>query len=253
MDQLVTTNVGGFPLILNDVRWFLGQIASGNHGVYQAFNNLLRGYGDNFIVQGCVEGGSPGAVTLTEGWVMLGGELLKVDAQAAFDEATDNTFIKQSTFNTLGNKDFQNGSNVDTYQENRAVISGSGGTLAYNGNTLSDLRTIAINGSTIVPLKKKIIDIGDWNMDTTTTVLVAHGLTATQSAAIRSVSVIIRDDGSTTTNPIGITSLSLPQGGIVSVDTNNVQLERLAGGIFDSTSFDATSFNRGWITIEYEG
>lgn len=142
MNKLLTndTKVGGFPLVLDDIRWFTGQLKAPNQqGVYQAFNNLLRGFGDNFIVQGCVEGGSPGAVTLTEGWILLAGELLKVDAQAAFNEAADNTFVKVTTFDSRGNKTFQNGAIEDVYEINRGNISGSGGTLAYNADTLAIL------------------------------------------------------------------------------------------------------------------
>lgn len=139
MDKLKTTNVGGFPLVLNDLRWFFGRLGTPDEGIYQAFNNLLRGFGDNLIIQGCVEGGAPGAITLTEGWILLDGELIKVDAQTAFNEATDNKFVKGTTFDARGNKEFQNGSIDGTYEKNRADITGTVGNLAYNGERISDI------------------------------------------------------------------------------------------------------------------
>jgi len=139
LNKLLTNNtkVGGFPLVLDDLRWFLGQLTAPNQqGIYQAFNNLLRGFGDDFIIQGCVLGGVSGAFTLTEGWILLDGELLKVDAQAAFDQAINNTFVKVTTFDSRGNKTFQNAAIEDTYEKNRANISGSSGNLSFIGDKL---------------------------------------------------------------------------------------------------------------------
>jgi len=136
MDRLKTTDTGGFPLRLDDIRWMLGQ---GNEGIYEALNHLLRGLGDNFIVQGVVASGTTPNVAITEGWVMLDGELLKVDAQSSIDTSTDNTFLKQTTFDASGSKTFQDLSVNDTYQKDRAVVSGLAGNLDHNGDDIQDL------------------------------------------------------------------------------------------------------------------
>ena len=39
--------------------------------------------------------------------------------------------------------------------------------------------------------------------------------------------------------------------GNIRADATNIRLQRIASGYFDNTSFDATSYNRGWITIHY--
>lgn len=135
MDKLKTSATGGFPFVLDDIRQFLGRL-SGSQGIYQAFNNILGSFGDNFIVQGCVLGGTPGAFTLTEGWIILDGELIKVDAQGPFDQAIDNTFVKVTTFDPRGNKTFQNATVEDTYEKNRADIIGSAGSLSFIGDAL---------------------------------------------------------------------------------------------------------------------
>lgn len=136
MDKFKTIGVGGLPHTLNDFRQFLGRLATPTEGIYQAFNNIVRGFGDSFIVQGCVVSGSTGAFSITEGWILLDGELIKVEAQGPFDESTDSNFTKVTTFDSRGTKTFLNGSIEETYEKNRGVISGTSGTLAFNGDAL---------------------------------------------------------------------------------------------------------------------
>lgn len=96
-------------------------------------------------------------------------------------------------------------------------------------------------------LKTKVIDIGDWNMDTTATVSVAHGLTWT---SIRKISVIIRDD-------VPDYYYDFPSyfdgttWEYVRADSTNIILQRSTSGVFDSVVYDSTSYNRGWIIITY--
>lgn len=250
-DRLITTGNGGHPWVLNDFRWALGQIAAGNQGIYQAINNMLRGFGDNFIVQGVVASGTTPNIAITEGWIMLAGELLKVDAQTGIDTTSEDSFTKVTTNDTTGAKTYLNGATVQTYQKNRGVVDSLAGTLDYNGNTLSDLRSIADVSGTDTPLKTKIIEIGDWNMDADATKFVAHGIT--NDVDIRSISVKIRHD--TVTNvlyPLSIMDSSdTTQGGVDSVAAGNIILRRKASGFFDAATFNATSFNRGWITIQH--
>lgn len=101
---------------------------------------------------------------------------------------------------------------------------------------------------------KKTINTGDWNMDTTTTVTVAHGLSATEWKTIRSISTIIRDDADTTYYDLAmlqsITNGTMA-GGNSYHDATNIELARFTTGNFDATGFDSTAYNRGWITFEY--
>lgn len=102
------------------------------------------------------------------------------------------------------------------------------------------------------PLSAKTMNIGDWNMDATSSVSVAHGLTAYK---IRAIQVIVRNDAITFYYPIVMAQLSdgLSNGAVANFDATNILLSRFPGGIFDSTNFDSTSgFNRGSITIWYE-
>jgi len=98
----------------------------------------------------------------------------------------------------------------------------------------------------------KIIEIGDWNMNSKQQKYVAHGLTRTK---IRSINIIIRGDSDGDYFPLNYTDITsgLTQGKwFLPVGSETViEMQRLASGLFDSTSFDATSYNRGYITIGY--
>ena len=100
-------------------------------------------------------------------------------------------------------------------------------------------------------LKTKIIDIGDWDMDATVTVNIAHGLTL---GNIRTVQVEIRNDSGGTDIQLSLTTADnsgVAEGNILKGGTNIVLTRRASPGVFDSTSYDSTSFNRGWVVIQY--
>jgi len=96
-----------------------------------------------------------------------------------------------------------------------------------------------------------VVQIGDWNMDTTYSVNVSTGLT--DYSKIRSVTVLIRDDFEEPYGLQGAFNSSGDLGGSFEVNStgNTITLTRVTGGYFDSAGFDSTSFNRGWVTIAY--
>ena len=102
------------------------------------------------------------------------------------------------------------------------------------------------------PLVRKVLGIGDWDMDATGLTVVEHGLP--DVTKIRSINVIIqRDDGAAVWElATWDTAGSEMDGGTRSVDATTIGLARRAGGTFDTSNFNATSFNRGWVTIEFE-
>ena len=99
--------------------------------------------------------------------------------------------------------------------------------------------------------KTVTIPIGDWNMDSTSTVFVSTG--SINQLNIVSVAAIIRNDASDAYYPIPYFNVSevlnLRMGGITYL---GIPLIRTAAGFFDSTDFDSTSYNRGWVTITYK-
>ncbi len=99
-------------------------------------------------------------------------------------------------------------------------------------------------------LYTKIIEIGDWNMDANTNKDVTHGL---EKSKIRRTSYIIRDDNDTFmyavvyVDGVGVSLL-----GITYINATVIRLTRVLNSTFDSIDFDSTTYNRGWVTIEYE-
>lgn len=126
---------------------------------------------------------------------------------------------------------------ADGTMDSTGVLTGGGGVVAGTGNAT---------------LLKKIINIGDWDMDTTQTVSVAHGLTLSK---IRKIDVLIQIDAGTGSDAVYLLTtgnyLAPTTSGAFQADATNVLLGRVTGGIFDNSFFDSTGYNRGWITIEY--
>jgi len=106
-----------------------------------------------------------------------------------------------------------------------------------------------VDGSTIV--RRKIVDIGDWDMDGTANLSVAH--TIGDFKKIRSVQAFVRNDTDTQYYPLNTLNFytGTAEGGVNYWDTSIVRLGRITGGDFDSADFNATSYNRGYIVIEY--
>jgi hypothetical protein len=109
-------------------------------------------------------------------------------------------------------------------------------------------------GSSGLIVYTKKIDIGDWNMDSTEFISVPHGLGSSWNK-ILSVGVMILNDLGTYMYSLSLFSNNpdphLINGGIFRIDSSNVVLYKRSGGIFDSDSFDSTSYNRGYIVIQY--
>ena len=100
-------------------------------------------------------------------------------------------------------------------------------------------------------LKFRIIEIGDWNMDSTVNVTLYHYI---EYNKIRTVNAIIRNDAGTMyfTLPYPTSENNyIDSHFILNYKDSSVLIARRAGGIFDSSSFDSTSYNRGWVTIGY--
>lgn len=96
-------------------------------------------------------------------------------------------------------------------------------------------------------LQTKLVDIGDWNMDGTASVVFAHALANWQ--AILDVRPFVRNDADTSRSNIdGVDSA------LISVQWNNTNctLARIAGGAYDNVAYDSTGYNRGSVMIVYK-
>lgn len=114
---------------------------------------------------------------------------------------------------------------------------------AWNGSAF-----IAQGKDVTAAIHRKIVEIGDWDMDASNTKAVAHGLTLSK---IRTIQIMVRDDAGTTqySNEAG----SLLSVWALSIGATDINLTHsdTGGAGFDSTNFNATSYNRGWVTIDY--
>lgn len=203
-------------------------------------------------------GGTAGTITAVANTILT----IENSTEAYISFLTPNTAVPGIYFgdpqsNTVGAILYSHVDNVLTFRTNGAVHSYIDSTGRINNDLTTGTAPFVITSTTVVTnlnaelhggLKVKVIDIGDWNMDTTASVNVAHGLTL---ANIRSVHVLVRNDADTSYyDSIGWVS-SLLADLFHSTNGTNVVPQRLTAGFFDSATFDSTSFNRGWVTIFY--
>jgi hypothetical protein len=135
-----------------------------------------------------------------------------------------------------------------------AIVSDVTGDVTGNADTatLADgASSIKETGSGAGTVRKKIIEIGDWDMNSFTDIGVEHGMADTSK--IRSISALIRNNAGTVMKPLNSVKTATGElnGGVVGRNGIFIDLTRVVGGVFDSTDYDSTSYNRGWIVIEY--
>ena len=128
------------------------------------------------------------------------------------------------------------------------------GDIAMAATKTVDGRDLSVDGAKLdslgaqnVKLNIKVVDVGDWNMDSTDSVSVSHGLTLSK---IRSMSVLIRNDNDDNYLDFSASSATTVNESIA-CGASNILLNRSGGSVFDSANYDSTSFNRGWVTIQY--
>lgn len=99
-------------------------------------------------------------------------------------------------------------------------------------------------------LQIKTFEIGVWNMDTTASVAIVHGVDKDKIIAVNSY---IIDDAAVNHTPfVGYFGVSGQYGGDTFVDATNINLTRRATGIFDSVSYDDGAMNRGFVHLLFK-
>ncbi len=133
------------------------------------------------------------------------------------------------------------GSGNDIIQKVTDVGNGAEWARAYTGSW---------SAWTLIRLAEKKVDIGDWDMDANFSTTVAHGLTLAQ---IHTIKCSIRNDADSAhyTLPAFNVIDASTQVWVSATDATDILIVRLNAGPFDSTSFDSTSYNRGYVVIEY--
>lgn len=103
-----------------------------------------------------------------------------------------------------------------------------------------------------VRVGRKKITIGTWNMDSSSTINVAHGLTSAQRKTASFEVYVYNDDDSAEYPLVRVSSGGDSAGGVHTVDDTNVELIRVASGFFDSVDFNSTGSDRGYMIITYQ-
>lgn len=116
--------------------------------------------------------------------------------------------------------------------------------LTINNKIVSPAKLGVVTGGLIT----KVIEIGDWNMDSFVNKSVAHGLDLSK---ILKVDVIIRNDDDSTRVDFTFDHNFDGVEGNIYITSTNIQMNRLDSGYFDNSSFNSTSYNRGWIIIKH--
>jgi hypothetical protein len=225
--------------------------------------SITEGETEGVILSGCAVTGTAGNFAISAGYVYLDGKVLRYAGGSGFS-ATRYLQKAADTEETGAFADTVVRAYIDVETAEDAVSAPGGGvqyvtvTFASGGRTLNDLINIKIDNRAVLndgntgaatTIKTKIIEIGDWNMDITSSVNIPHGLAANK---IRSVHVIIRNNLDNLYSPSPATDTFTQFELTHNYDATNVIISRPNGGVFDSTNYDSTSFNRGWITITYE-
>ncbi len=122
----------------------------------------------------------------------------------------------------------------------------------FEGSLEGTLDGGVIDQNGAAEMQVKVIELGDWNMDSTQVLQVSLG--GVPAANVRQVHVIIRDnDDNFRTDLLAGTAGAVSAHWRLDLLTdNNLELIRDTGGAYDNANFNSTSYNRGWATIWYE-
>ena len=155
-----------------------------------------------------------------------------------------------------GNNTNQGGLVVAVNRGGATAITGSGSVSMNQVPVYEVLESGYITKFDDYGLRRKTVEMGDWNMDSTDVLKVNHGLNYSDTwKGTRHTEFTLRDDADTV-----YYGKSHASGGemrkidvaISGVTSKKVVMIRRDGGAFDNSNFDSTNYNRGWVTVWYE-
>ena len=154
MDKLITTNNGGMPFDLDDIRW----VEKGINDSFQAIGRALADSNTNvFVLWGCALSDGGTTWSLASGVIWARDEFWLVDAHTINKlTASGSYYLKQViTHDTTGSEIFESGSTVDTYQKRRLELTSS----AIDGSpTATDVSNV--NVLSLPTLRSQFADRG---------------------------------------------------------------------------------------------
>jgi hypothetical protein len=115
MNNLKTTDLGGFPLKLDDFRFI-------NNAVLEAFKGMMSMYdiadSHAVILSGCTRTSSSGTTSIAQGYISIGGEICFVPAHSYPDPTLGQNeyWMIDVSYDLAGYKHFQNTDPHNTYE-----------------------------------------------------------------------------------------------------------------------------------------
>ena len=142
-----------------------------------------------------------------------------------------------------------------TYAEINAVCDGCTATAAEitavcDGctATAAELNAAADGIGVTIP-RQKVLSIGSWNMDSTASISVAHGLTFSKIVGFK---WIIHNDAETAGYPGNDVETDSDVADIIGYKTSsNIVLQRDGSSPFNSTNYNSTGISRGYVVVDY--
>lgn len=253
MKKFTATSNGGAPVNADDLKLIF------NDEIWAAMQALLSPFDadtQGIIVSGCVITDNSGNFDMTAGIVYLNGEFMHVSS------VTNQAFTKYIAPSSPVS-DARQFADTTTHEvastKGASLVGsapGSGQYIIISSLTSADDRRVGypqVSDPGTPLIRKKLINIGDWNMDSTASVTISHGLSLDK---IISVSTFIRTDsgeGGGNFRPLNSVTNSGTDinGGVRVVGSSSVILDRAATRDFDDPAFDSTGYNRGYIVIEH--
>jgi len=211
----------------------------------QVVNQLIDySYGlDNIVILYGLEltGSNPGLRSWTDGAIFYEGNIYIVEADS--DTTTGSEVLVFDDITPAGVHEIKYATLV-----NGTVAAGIGQDIEGANTTRYNRNYPKIDDSTVINVKT--LEVNDWNMDSTSSKNVAHGLS--DITKVFSVSVMIINDAADDVRPLDRPSAADPYaGGQFRLDATNVILERFTGGQFDDPDWNTSTGLRGRIKIEY--
>lgn len=228
--------------------------------------SVADGETEGFVLKGCEVTGISSDYDIAEGYIYVDGEVLYY---AGSEGNSTPVYLKKDTV-TEESGVFADGASKAYIDVNTATeyttTGGGAGTqyITFNfdtaGRTFKNMTGVgnAGNGGSYTSFKISTVQIGDWDMnsDSTTTVDYPDGVSKENLRGLSGI--IIPDVSASIQNNYMIGGFSAeiaatsPDVNFANVGASGIIIRRVSSGFYDSTDFEDTPFNRGWVTVLYE-
>jgi len=186
---------------------------------------------------------------LTYLWIDYFNQFFSSTGQFKVDEIIENTTDNGVEIESVILKDGNVEVDELTVNDDVTLATGKDLNIQGAGRVKHDGSNVSGYSTTDGVIRHKRLNIDDWNMDSTQTVNIAHGLP--DMLKIISINVSIINDASSAIYNF-VTSDSVVAGTeSISYNSTNISLSRKTGGTFDNVNYDTVPFNRGYIDIFY--